>query len=387
MTTRRPDLGGPSYAGPGAHTPVAIVQKPGADKSRQVPTGLDSRGFALHRIFCMAGEPRCPSCLAKLGVEYKAPVQAQLFTKVVKLKPPLGAQVHGSNSGAGIYFKMVLETGNAAKAGIIPGDSVMAINGVFIKQMPHEGALDLLTPDTELTCLISTTQDPATTPPSANELEVKAAEEAAEKVAELNAGLPVGHWIVEIERVPGVPLGMQVMPATAVGTGIKVNMVVAGGSAFASKQVFPNSVIHAINGRVINETPHSDAVIMLAEPGTSIRLELHEEESSFAPMETETEDELGAPLMGEVQVNFSVEPNQPLGIQIVPVTLDPKGMRVHSVADGGVASAAGLKPGDEIVFIDSYKCDQIETAAAVSHFQGVRIRRLTLKRPQRVFQL
>ena len=62
-------------------------------------------------------------------------------------------------------------------------------------------ALDLLTPDTELTCLISTTQDPATTPPSANELEVKAAEEAAEKVAELNAGLPVGHWIVEIERV------------------------------------------------------------------------------------------------------------------------------------------------------------------------------------------
>ena len=45
------------------------------------------------------------------------------------------------------------------------------------------------------------------------------------------------------------------------------------------------------------------------------------------------------------------------------------------------------QPGDEIVFIDSYKCDQIETAAAVSHFQGVRIRRLTLKRPQRVFQL
>ena len=60
---------------------------------------------------------------------------------------------------------------------------------------------------------------------------------------------------------------MQVMPSTAVGTGIKVNMVVEGGSAFASKMVFPNSVIHAINGRVINETPHSDAVIMLSEPG------------------------------------------------------------------------------------------------------------------------
>ena len=110
-----------------------------------------------------------------------------------------------------------------------------------------------------------------------------------------------------------------------IGTSNPNGMADARRQAFASKQVFPNSVIHAINGRVINETPHSDAVIMLAEPGTSIRLELHEEESSFAPMETETEDELGAPLMGEVQVNFSVEPNQPLGIQIVPVTLDPKG--------------------------------------------------------------
>ena len=31
---------------------------PCALQSRQVPSGLDSRGFALHRIFCMAGEPR-----------------------------------------------------------------------------------------------------------------------------------------------------------------------------------------------------------------------------------------------------------------------------------------------------------------------------------------
>ena len=46
-----------------------------------------------------------------------------------------------------------------------------------------------------------------------------------------------------------------------------------------------------------------------------------------------------------------------------------------------------LQPGDEIVFIDSYKCDQIETSAAVAHLQGCRIRKLTVKRPQRVYQL
>lgn len=54
MTTRRPHLPGAPIT---PVEPVVVQQRDGSDDVRHVPAGLDSRGFALHRIFCMAGEP------------------------------------------------------------------------------------------------------------------------------------------------------------------------------------------------------------------------------------------------------------------------------------------------------------------------------------------
>eukprot|EP00041_Stephanoeca_diplocostata_P006340 m.80737 g.80737 ORF g.80737 m.80737 type:complete len:156 (+) comp16311_c0_seq2:257-724(+) len=133
MTTRRPHL-------PGAPTtavePVVNQPRDGSDDVRHVPAGLDSRGFALHRIFCMAGEPRCKACLEKFGITESDESTIPRITRTLQADAPLGAGVRPGNdmSGIGIEIGDVVPNSNAAKAGLRPLDQLISVNGV---QLAH----------------------------------------------------------------------------------------------------------------------------------------------------------------------------------------------------------------------------------------------------------
>jgi len=392
MTQRRPNLDG--LLRPGADsstTPVKIEQMANSDKVHQVPEGLDSRGFALHRIFCNAGEPRCPACLAKYNLPAAPAIaQQERYTRTVQVAKPMGSGVLPNDRGQGLRFEGLLPDGNAAAAGICEGDIAVCINSVFVKSMPFDSAVAIIkSSPSSLTVIVSSLVEEPAALKAASAADAAPAPEESEPAPmeivpeEKNAAEPVappsgpnaeGSTIVALRRGAG-GLGMGLKPADeSRDTGLLVGLVAPGGAADLTGRITPGDRIISINGTVVTELRHSEAVGLLVGPS-----ELQLEIAATVAARPEAD-----PRRDRVALTVKLAAGGDLGATVCAASADGTlGLEVVSVSPGGLAKSAGLLPGDRVVKADGAPVESERTVVVVRQLAEVGVGTVVVARPSR----
>lgn len=402
MTQRRPHL---NEFTPGADMsePTPIERIAGAEKITQVPAGLDSRGFSLHRIFCMAGQPRCPACRRKLGLpEEEETDTEERFLRSVKVTPPFGAGVEPSDGNCGVRFSMVQSNGNAAAGGIVEGDACISVNGVLVKAMRHDAALATLKAATPpLTILVSSlVEDPgvvvaADVPEAPSDISQAAPEDTKTTSCETSGAPPseskratvsdtsVGRKKMRLQRGKN-GYGMVLAPARDDDTGIQINEVIPGGVGDHSGICAGDEIV-SVGDTEVGSMVHSSALKLMANMSELV-IEIVKGDP---PESTPADAEENIPLSRQDYiVKVDILPGATWGMDVSGASADgTKGLLIVDVKPGGLAAVAGLNAGDLICEFDGRSIRSVKSLAALHNLRSSGARELLVSRPNKVLSI